>query len=131
MPLLQPLEILEAKYTGDGIVLKVKLPNGNPALAYTDGDWLRERDAGGDLPTRMCGRLLAEMPKLTNREIEAVKHGTIFKGMTEDALYDVLGFPKTKNDWGDGGEQLVFTDTFIVYLDSASKVVNWQELNQD
>ena len=40
-PLLEPIQVLDAKYIGDGIVLKLKLPNGNLALSYTSGDLLR------------------------------------------------------------------------------------------
>lgn len=131
MPLLQPIEVVNAKYIADGIVLKLKLPDGNMALSYTGGDSLREQTTDENLFTRMFGSLLTEMPKLTAEEIHAIKNGTIFKGMSKDALYDALGFPKSENDWGSGGTQLIFTDTFYVYLDDHDKVVDWQGLDEN
>jgi len=73
-------------------------------------------------------RLHASMPtNLTPREIEAVRKGTIFKGMSKSAVHYTIGFPEKENDWGRSGKQLIyFRNTLFVYLDATEHVVDWQ-----
>lgn len=133
-PLLQPIQVVDAKYIREGVVLKLKLPDGSIALSY-GGNLLNHPSttpaSENEMRQAMCGSLLIEMPKLTEKEISAVRRRTIFKGMSKDALYDALGFPKTENDWGSGGKQLVFTSNFLVYLGGDDRVVDWQSLDKN
>jgi hypothetical protein len=133
-PRLQPIQVLDAKYVRDGVVLKLKLPDGSAALSYS-GNLLAHPSTApaseDEMLKTICRYLVLEMPRLTEKEIDAVRRGAIFKGMSKDALYDALGFPKTENDWGSGGKQLVFTSKFLVYLGSDDKIVDWQELDRN
>jgi hypothetical protein len=54
--------------------------------------------------------------KFTSREIAAIKGGKIFAGMSERALYWSWGYPQKTNDWGRGGEQMIYVDSHYVYV---------------
>ena len=41
-----------------------------------------------------------------------------------------LGFPTKENDWGRGGKQLIYSDTFFVYVNNDDKVEDWQSLTR-
>jgi hypothetical protein len=133
IPLLQPMTILAAKYIDSaGVVFKLKLPNGKEALSFTSTHDCREGDSDRPFRERVIGTLKMEMPKkLTQREIYAIKKGTIYKGMTEDALDYMLGFNDKENDWGRGGRQLVYHDgSLLVYLDRNNRVEDWQSFDK-
>ena len=132
-PLLQPMTILAAKYIDSaGVVFKLKLPNGKEALSFTSTHDYREGDSDRPFRERVIGTLKMEIPKkLTQREIYAIKKGTIYKGMTEDALDYMLGFNDKENDWGRGGRQLVYHDgSLLVYLDRNNRVEDWQSFDK-
>jgi hypothetical protein len=50
--------------------------------------------------------------------------------MDRGALECALGFPKKENDWGKNGLQLIYSDTFIVYLNHDGKLEDWQSLGR-
>jgi len=130
VPLLVPLKVTAAKYneSASAVILKLRLPDGRDALAVASGYPLTDKDE--TFLQRVSASLLSEIPKkLTPQEIRAIKKGSIFRGMSEDALYCSLGFPKSENDWGRGGKQLLYTDNLMVYLDNQDKVIDWQSLN--
>lgn len=127
VPYLVPLKVTAAKYdeATDAVILKVKLPDGRYALTIASGDQLT--DQGLSFMKRISGSLLSEIPKkLTPQEIAAIKKPSIFRGMSRDALYCSMGLPKSENDWGRGGKQLIYADTLMVYLNNQNKVVDWQ-----
>jgi hypothetical protein len=138
VPLLEPLQITVAKFVDPGtiaalkgVVLKLRLPDGREALAFTSHISLD--NAGKDEPfiQKVSGSLLVALPRgFTPQEIDAVKHRTIFRGMSKEAVeYALGGLPETQNDWGTGGKQLIFGKRLFVYLDRQDKVVDWQALD--
>jgi hypothetical protein len=134
VPLLQPITVLAAKYIDStGVVFKLKLPNGKGALAFSPQSYyVEEGDSDRPFLEGVMGGLQMEIPKdLTQREIDAIKKGTIYKGMTKAALDFVLGFKDKENDWGRGGKQLIYYDgRLVVYLDKDNKVEDWQSFEK-
>jgi hypothetical protein len=131
VPLLEPLQITAAKYNeaANAIILKIKLPNGSEALSVTNTQRL---DTKQDSPflQRISHLLLAAMPNdITSEEVAAIKKRSIFRGMSKTALYYAMGFPGKENDWGHGGKQFIYSDTFFVYVNNAEKIVDWQSLD--
>ena len=134
VPLLEPLTILAAKYIDStGVVFKLKLPNGKEALSFTNQILYLNSAEGDNTPLidRVTGTLLLQIPKgLTQKEIDAIKQRTIFKGMSKSAVDDLLGFPDKENDWGSGGKQRIYFDRLYVYLDRDEKVQDWQSIDK-
>jgi hypothetical protein len=80
---------------------------------------------------RISGLLLASVPTdLTISETSAIQKGSIYRGMSRGAPECALGFPKKENDWGQGGKQLIFTDTLYVYVNREDRVVDWQSMDR-
>ena len=48
--------------------------------------------------------------------------------MSQIALDYGMGFPDKENDWGSGGKQYIYSDTFFVYVGNNGKVEDWQSL---
>ena len=117
VPLLEPLTILAAKYIDStGVIFKLKLPNGKEALAFTNQIYYLDAGESDSRPLieRVTGTLSLQIPKgLTQKEIDAIKHRTIFKGMSKDAVDYVLGFPDKENDWGRGGKQRILFGSLV------------------
>jgi hypothetical protein len=134
VPLLEPLTVLAAKYIdGTGVVFKLKLPNGKEALSFTNQIYYLDTGDSEKRPLmeRVTGTLLLQIPKgLTQKEVGAIKHGTIFKGMSKDAVDYLLGFPDKENDWGRGGKQRIYLDRVFVYFDNDEKVEDWQSIDK-
>jgi hypothetical protein len=79
----------------------------------------------------VAGSFLTNIPNdLTPQELAAIKKGTIFKGMSKRAAQLELGLPREENDWGQGGEQLIYSNNVMIYIDNQEKVVDWQILNK-
>jgi hypothetical protein len=135
VPLLEPLTILAAKYIDStGVVFKLKLPNGKEALSFTNQIYYLDTHEGdnGPLIERVTGLLRLQIPKeLTQKELDAIKHRTIFKGMSKDAVDYLLGFPDKENDWGSGGKQRIYSDRLFVYFDRGEKVQDWQSIDKE
>lgn len=135
VPLLVPLTISAARYfDSTGVILKVKLPNGSQALSFVDRSLIEQLRGidGSTFIQSVTGGFLSEIPKkMTQKEIDAIRHGTIFKGMSKDAVEYLLGFPEKANDWGRGGKQLLYYDgSLLVYLGHDGKVDDWQSLSK-
>lgn len=134
VPLLEPLTVLAAKYIeSTGVVFKLKLPNGKEALSFTNQSYYLDTGDNDSRPLieRVTGTLLSQIPAgLTQKEVDAIKHGTIFKGMSKNAVDDLLGFPDKENDLGRGGKQLIYLDRLFVYLDRDEKVEDWQSIDK-
>jgi hypothetical protein len=68
---------------------------------------------------------------LTPRKIQAVREGSLFRGMSLSAVYQAIGFPEKKNDWGRGGQQLIYAGgAILVYVDSTEHVTGWQDIDR-
>jgi hypothetical protein len=133
VPLLEPLFITAAKYVENihGIVMKVRLPDGSEALTFTPSVYLDHAQKDASFLARISGTLLPELPRdLTPKEVNAIKHHVVFKGMSKNAVYDALGFSEKENDWGAGGRQLIFLHgSVLVYLSQDDTVADWQSLD--
>jgi hypothetical protein len=134
VPLLEPLKIVAAKYVDSaGVVIKIKLPNGEEALSLTSMLELQTPPGAGVVQTffeRVIGSLLEEIPSsLTKKDLDAIRSGTIYRGMKEEAVEYTMGFPDKENDWGTGGKQLIYGKSFLVYVNRQETVVDWQSLD--
>jgi hypothetical protein len=122
-PLLAPIPILEVRYAteGDFTLVALHLPDGRKAF-YVPGC------IANDITYQNILCVSTSMPSfLTEREKEAIRKGNAFTGMSEDALYMALGFPKNRseNDSATGQTQLTYL-TGYVYLDKNRRVVRIQ-----
>ena len=128
VPRLVPLPILAARYVeGAGVVFKLKLPNGSEAIAFTSQPSYQDKP----FFERVSGSLLVKMPSgLTQKDIDAIRQGSVSKGMRRDTLYYALGYPDKENNWGRGGKQLIYGDRLLFYLDENERVVDWQSLDR-
>jgi len=133
VPLLAPLTITKARYLPEekAVVLKLTLPNGSEALALTSRTYIENSDPKAAFLERVSGTLLNSIPKkLTPKEVGSIKSKTLFRGMSKDAVQFAVGFAERTNDWGRGGEQLVFfSGKLTIYIDSAGRVTDWQSLD--
>lgn len=130
-PNLTPLKVVDAKLleTEDAVVLKVELPNGDTRLLFGA---LNSYDLGppGEQTRLQRMQIYAEeriSPKLSPKELVAIKDGKIFQGMSEEALYWSWGYPDKSNDWGRGGQQLIYHGSQYVYL-AGKRVRDWQAI---
>jgi hypothetical protein len=130
VPLLEPLTITKAKYLPDvdAVLMKLSLPNGTEAIAYTPSGYFHFDDPQFEFIQSVAGTLQASIPiGLTPREIEAIKGRKLFRGMSKNALDDAIGLCEKENDWGRGGKQRIyFGGKLLVYLDNSGKVEDWQ-----
>jgi hypothetical protein len=133
-PLLQPLTIKDAKYIADAdvIVMKIGFPDGRQLLAETEYRDDESKDGDNTFLGRITRpRLMTFIPpKLTAKEVQSIQSGSVFRGMTLDALYYAMGFPSKENDWGAGGKQLIYHDVVFVYVDSRGTVSDWQSVDK-
>ncbi len=135
IPLFEPLTIVAAKYVESaGVVIEVQLPDGDKALALTSMSQLFLPPLNGreqSFLERVIGLFLAEIPrKLTKRELSAIRSGSIYRGMSENALEYVMGFPDKESDWQDGGKQFIFRKSLLVYVSYSGTVVDWKFLDE-
>jgi hypothetical protein len=133
IPNLTLMKIVNAKYLDNEhvVLLKVEFLQGrigviispvdrNPNDPYKDDSLLQ----------RVARDFLLTIPKeISTAELEAIKKGSIIRGMSVDALYLSWGFPMKENNWGMGGKQLIYGDRLYVYMRN-DKVVDWQALSK-
>jgi hypothetical protein len=135
VPFLEPLPLMAAKYIDsvNGVVLKLRMPDGREALSFTNNIQLQGLLPGAPPRTffeKVAGSLLVEIPSgISEKEIDAVRHKAMFPGMSRNILVDILGFPDKENDWGAGGKQLIYGRSLFVYLDSHDAVIDSQSLD--
>lgn len=130
VPNLEPLRITQASYnaTADRIILKLRLPGGRFGLVATQYNGKHGTNA---FLSRVAGNFLVKIPQgLTAREITAIQGHKIFRGMPRNAVILSWGKPEKVNDWGSGGEQLVYdAGDQLVYISTDGRVTNWQSLS--
>jgi hypothetical protein len=132
LPLLQPAEILVAKYIEERgmVVLKLRLADGREVLThsrYKEEDDFRSNleIVDGSFLSRIAGSLLPRIPEtLSKEEVSAIQRQEMFRGMSRVALEYMMG-RTNENDWGQGGKQLVY-GALYVYLDTKDRVTDWQ-----
>jgi hypothetical protein len=56
-------------------------------------------------------------PFLTPAEVQAIRNGSIFIGMSEAALYLCLGSPERSNEAVAGTTQLIYASSYIYIKD--------------
>lgn len=131
---LTPLTIVKAKYleTEKAIAIKVSIPGGKSGIIITrfyTKRWFPFSSIGLSKQPffeKAISGFLKEIPNdLSKPEIEAIKNGTIFKGMSDTALEYSKGRPKRKNRWTATGEQWIYENNYYVYL-IKGKIVDWQ-----
>lgn len=114
----------------NAVVVKLQLPDGDERLLF--GSLKHYNLKRAYVPTimeRLGVRAAEGIPgKFSQEEIAAIKKGSIFRGMSEDALYWSIGYPKNYNDWGVGGMQLIYGNGRFVYLRKGF-VADWQSLS--
>jgi hypothetical protein len=135
IPLLVPLTVLAAKYVDSaGVVIEVQLPNGDKALSLTSMPQLMLPPLDGREPTflkRVIGLLLTDVPhQVTKKELAAIKSGAIFRGMSGHALEYLMGYPDKESNWGEGGKQLTFRKSLLVYVSSSGTVEDWKFIDE-
>jgi hypothetical protein len=111
VPLLTPIPVLETRYSDklDFSLILLQLPNGQKAQ-YVPGCVVDE------LTAKQYACAATSMPSfLTDHEIEAIRKGSVFVGMSEPALYMTVGFPEKTNDSIVGSTQLIYR-TMYIYL---------------
>jgi hypothetical protein len=99
IPLFEPLKIVVAEYVDSGAVVTLQLPNGKNAVTFVDDKHLEKQEMASpsctrapcqlvDMPLfdRVAGSYLTTVPKLSVREITAIKKDTRFPGMSKNAL---------------------------------------------
>jgi hypothetical protein len=137
IPNLTPLKIVKAKYLEDqhAILLKVEFLNGKTGLIFGDLQYLRTPITEENLFKKGIPAFYKNIDNdkdfegITEKEIQAIKKGTIFKGMSEKALYFSIGLASKENDWGSGGKQLIYGDRIYVYIKDG-KVIDWQVMSK-
>lgn len=135
IPLLVPLTVVAARFVESaGVVIEVELPSGDKALALTSMPQLFLPPLDGrpqSFQERVLGLLLTHIPhKLTQREVAAIKNGSIYRGMRENALEYLMGFPDKESKTGDGDRQLTFRKTLVVTLGYSGTVADWKFLDE-
>jgi hypothetical protein len=135
IPLLEPLTIIAARYVDSaGVVIEVTLTNGDKALALTSMPQLFLPPLNGREPSfqeRVIGLFAAEIPhRLTKKDVAAIRSGSIYRGMSLYALEYLMGFPEKESKSDDGGKQLIFRKTLLVYLSYSGRVEDWKFLDE-
>jgi hypothetical protein len=125
-PLLTPIPILEVRYAteGDFTLVAIQLPDGRKAF-YVPGC------IANDITYQNILCVSTSMPSfLTEREKEAIRKGGAFTGMSEDALYMALGFPRKRiEDTSALGHTQLMYLTGYVSIDKNRKIVGIQNHN--
>lgn len=125
MGYLHPLRILKAEYDEphDEILFKLLLPNGKVALAVSS---YVEEPTSPSFLDRIEGTLFSAIPScFSPTDMKALRSFSIIRGMSEDAIEEMFGYPDSENDWGSSGRQLIYPHRYI-YLDRNHKVVDAQ-----
>lgn len=128
VPNLQPLTVTKAGFLkpANALLLTLTLPDGRNVLSMVRCDGQNDSCYGN-----YGSELFGEIPAgLTAEEVDAIRRGTYFTGMSKGALYMSIGLPDRENDYGRGGYQLVYADgKILIYTDADGKVTDSQSFN--
>jgi hypothetical protein len=117
---LVQLKIIDTKLidSANAVVLRVELPNGDTRLLFGQLTFYDKPETFKQTVLQKMGISAEERipSKFTKKEIANIREGRIFIGMSEDALYWARGYPEQTNNWGKGGEQLIYSFSRYVYL---------------
>ena len=119
IPLLVPLQIVSATYLAakHTAMIEVRLPNGSRALSVSKVDRVDPSENPDRLLSLIAGSLLTRIPEnLSARELEAIRRRAPFPGMRKEAIYNMLGYPKSVESLKHG-TRLVYSDSLSVFLD--------------
>lgn len=128
---LTKLKVVDTKFLEPilSVALKVELPNGEYRLIF--GDLRNYNTKYGFKPTQLERMDISAVDKIpaefTKEELKAIRTNSIFRGMSVDALRWSWGYYKNKNNWGKGGDQLIFESGQYVYTDG-KKIRDWQNI---
>lgn len=133
VPNLTPLTITKVRYVDsvEGVVARVEfLGNRAGIVLLRPTDNIEPgRKPGTPLLKKLAGAFLTEIPtNLSPREIQAIKSGTIFRGMSQRVLYYSWGLPDKENDFGRAGKQYVYGDQYV-YVQN-EQVTDWQSIGR-
>lgn len=123
-PLLTPLPVLQTRYSAarNYMLVVIQLPEGRKAI-YVPG-------CVDDTPSAQkydCA--MTAMPSfLGAKEVDAIRKGKVFVGMSEPAVYMAMGRPKHTNKSAGGLTQLIYRSAYV-YLDGSHKVAGIQKQN--
>jgi hypothetical protein len=133
IPNLTQMKIVNAKFLDNEniVLLKVEFLHGRVGVIISPVNQSpNDPYKNHSLLQRVARNFLLTIPKeISSTELEAIKKGSIIRGMSVDALYLSWGFPIKENDWGLGGKQLIYGDRLYVYMKN-DKVVDWQALSK-
>ena len=134
-PRLQPLIISKAAYNEekDVIIIKLRDESSKEYLCLSNFDSHDDKISFFERVAQSYPASLRTLipTDLTPREIEAIRKGSIFNGMSKRAVYYTIGFPEKENDWGRGGKQFVyFNGKIFVYIDGTDHVRDWQSVER-
>ena len=124
-PILTPLPVLQTLYNAkrDFNLVQLQLPDGRKAL-YVLGCV-----ANSPSPRKYDCATTAMPSFLTNREVEAIRKGNVFAGMSEPAVYMAMGRPQHTGKSSVGQEEELVYPSKHVYLDGSHKVAKVQKQN--
>ncbi|MCC5808319.1 MAG: hypothetical protein JJU00_18475 [Opitutales bacterium] len=117
--------ILEKEFS---VITRIRTLDDELGILYLDLRTKVNREPDSDQLIDQLGHgLLQKIPdNLSEREIEAIKSESIFRGMSKDALTYSWGRPDEENDWRAGGKQLIYGRTNVYIQDGV--ITDWQRL---
>jgi hypothetical protein len=128
VPHLQPLTVTKVGFLkpANALLLTLVLPDGRNVISMVKCDGKDDSCFGN-----YGSELFAEIPSaLTTEEVEAIRRGTYFTGMSKGALYMSIGLPDRENDYGRGGYQLVYANgKVLIYTDADGKIADSQSFD--
>ncbi len=136
-PRLEPLIIVASKFIPQKniIILKLKDAKDHVYLSYSNAEKELYLDDYEHLSETIAKdiRMETEIPDyLTQEEINAIKIGAVFKGMSVAALHFSIGFPDKKKEFSSGGNQLIYNDWLNIRLDNQNDhIISCQIIDSD
>lgn len=137
IPLLVPIRIVDIKMVDDDFggklpVFKLEMPDQTEALGVNRVYSPRTVGRADSFNNMVEPEFEVAIPKsLTPHEIDAIRKRTLFRGMSSIAAEYIYGAPEHDNDYGIGGEQLVYgcdrcKARIYIYINTNGIVTNWQ-----
>lgn len=124
---LTPLKVLSVLISEADMtpLLKVQLPDGSARVLIGDASRYDLYKRLQSTTEAMGFHAVEKIPSyFSRRELDAIRGGSMFRGMSELALDWSIGRPKDKNDWGLAGKQLIYGSGLYVYIVD-DKVYDW------